>query len=867
MFIQHIHHMKKITIMILALAMVAPAIAQKKGKGNDKPAMPEMPKGDKKATIGEKTKSCKKIDGLFPLFQDTANGSMYLLVKKQQLGKQFIYFSYTENGVVAAGHFRGSFRDNKVFTIRRYFDKVEFVVQNTSFYFDPKSELSKSQNANISEAILVSQKVLAENTETGDMLLDGNQIFLSEVMHQVKPSPAPPPFGGSLLLGMLSREKTKYINLRNYEKNTDIVVEYVYDNPSPTASGGSEVTDERAVSIVLQHSLIEAPEQPMRPRFDDPRVGYFSEQANDMTTPEAVNYRDLIHRWRLEKKDKGVALSEPVKPITWWIENTTPKEFREVIKAAGTQWNLAFEKAGFKNAVVIKEQPDNADWDAGDIRYNVLRWTSSPQPPFGGYGPSFVDPRSGEILGADIMLEYIFVTNRIKQEKLFDAGAMFNQEATTPDKHFCNMDEYLHMTSLFGLSVLDAQGTDGVEKREYLKQSLFYLVLHEMGHTMGLMHNMKASQLWNTTQVNDKKLTQAVGLTASVMDYPAANVASDKSKQGDYFTTRPGPYDLWAIEFGYSEALDDAGKEQERLQKILSRSLDSTLIFGNDADDMRSPGSGIDPRVNIGDMSNDAITYSVERIKLVNQMLPKLKQKYSTNGQTYQELVQAYSISMGEWATATTVISRYVGGVYVERAVAGQQGAKQPYTPVDYKDQKRAIQALNTYLFSPNAFNATNGLFNTLQVQRRGFNFFGRNEDPKLHDRFGMMQEMVLMELLHPKTLQRITDTRLYGNKYSVYEMMSDLTAACFNEDLTTSVNTIRQGLQAEYVRRLIMAAGLDENNPMTASMYDPTAKAAAMAQLKKIRSMLAASLATATGETKAHREYIILLIDQAFSK
>lgn len=429
------------------------------------------------------------------------------------------------------------------------------------------------------------------------------------------------------------------------------------------------------------------------------------------------------------------------------------------------------------------------------------------------------------------------------------------------------MDEYLHMTSLFGLSVLDAQGISAVEKREYLKQSLYYLVMHEMGHTMGLMHNMKASQLWNTLQVNDKKLTQAIGLTGSVMDYPAANVALDKSKQGDYFTTRPGPYDLWAIEFGYSESLDESAKEEARMQKILDKSLDSTLIFGNDADDMRSPGNGIDPRVNIGDMSNDAITYSVDRIKLVNQMLPKLKEKYAQAGESYQELAQAYSISMGEWLGATTVISRYIGGVYVERAVVGQKGARQPYTPVDYKDQKRAMQALNTYLFSPNAFNAASGLFNYLQTQRRGYNFFGRNEDPKLHDRFSLMQENVLMELLNAKVLQRITDSRLYGNKYSAYEMMSDLTAACFNEDMAGSVNTIRQGLQAEYVRRLITVSGLGQNNAMAAMMYDPTAKAAAVAQLKKIRNMLAASLVTSTGETKAHRDYLILIIDQAFSK
>lgn len=854
--------MKRILVWPLAVLLVMPAFAQRK-KGDDKPAQAEAPK---KSGIAEKTRACKKYDGLFPMFQDTTNGNLYLIVKKEHLTKTFIYFSYTENGVVDAGHFRGSFRDNKVFTIRRFFDKVEFIVQNTAFYFDPNSELSKSAHANISPATLVSQKVVAENNETGEMLLDGNSIFLTEVLHQVKPSPAPPPFNSPPLLGMLSKEKTKVLSLRNYEKNTDIVVEYVYDNPQPTVGGGREVTDERAISIVLQHSLIEAPEVPMKSRADDPRVGFFGDQVNDMTTTNAINYKDVIHRWRLEKKDKGAAMSEPIKPITWWIENTTPKELRPIIKAAGEQWNIAFEKAGFKNAVVIKEQPDQADWDAGDIRYNVLRWTSSPQPPFGGYGPSFVDPRTGEILGADIMLEFIFVTNRIKQEKLFASKGMAYDEdyIPSPDKHFCDADEHLHMSTLFGLQTLEAQGLTDVEKREYLRQSLYYLVLHEMGHTMGLMHNMKASQLWNPVQAHDKKLTQSIGLIGSVMDYPAANIASDKSKQGDYFTTRPGPYDLWAIEYGYSEGLDDEQKEKERLHKILSRSSDSTLVFGNDADDMRSSSNGIDPRVNVNDFSNDAISYSVDRIRLVQQTLPRLKEKYVKDGSTYQELVQAYSISMGEWMNATTTISRYVGGVYVDRSVAGQKGATKPLTPVDLKDQKRAMAALNAYVFSPNAFAAPADLYQYLQVQRRGFNFFGTNEDPKLHDRFSMMQMNILAHLTNMKVLKRLTDSRLYGNKYSVFDMLNDLTEYCFRDDLASTVNTTRQLLQLEYTRRLIAIAGLQEGVSIP---FDHISKSAAVSQLKKIRSMMAAASATSTGETKAHRDHVILQIDKAFAR
>lgn len=838
---------KKLWLVIGCMALSQLTFAKKK-----KPA--ETPKpAQVKTSIADKVKSCKKQEGLFNLYQDTTTGAIYMLVKKEQLNQTYIYFSYTENGVVAAGHFRGSFRDNMVFTIKRYFDRVEFVEQNTGFYFDSLNAISKAANANISNATLVSQKVVAE--ENGNMLLDANAIFLGENMSQIKPSAFPGVMGQTSLLGMLNKEKSKYIKTRNYASNTDIVVEYVYDNPAPLAQGGREVTDARAVSITYQHSFIKAPETIMPTRKDDQRIGFFGQQRNDMTTTNAVAYKDIIHRWRLEKKEPMAIISDVVKPITWWIENTTPVEFRPIIKAAGEQWNIAFEAAGFKNAVVVLEQPDTATWDAGDINYNVLRWTSSPQPPFGGYGPSFVDPRSGEILGADIMLEYIFVTNRINQEKLFDApqpSSNHNQQNLS-HLQMCEATHHLHQTALFGAGVLEARGLSDLDKREYMKQSLYYLIMHEMGHTMGLMHNMKASQLWSPTQAHDKSLTQKYGLIASVMEYPAVNVANDKAKQGDYFTTRPGPYDMWAINYGYSQALDDVIAEDNRLNQILSKSTDSTLIFGNDADDMRSPGKGIDPRVNINDFSNDAIGFSIDRIKLINKMLPELPKRYNEAGKSNQELKQAFGISLSEMMNATQTISRYIGGVYVDR---NMEGNKPAFTPVALADQKRAMAALAQYLFNPKAFDAASTLYQNLQSQRRGFNFFGSPDDPKIHDRVLLIQGMAIDHLLASTTLKRITDSRLYGNKYSVVDMLTDLTHACFKDDLSGTVNTFRQNLQVQLVKEYCDMASL--NKPTS----DHVAKSAVIGQLRSIKQMIAAPVGNA--ETKAHREHLALLIDDA---
>lgn len=813
-------------------------------------------------SIEETVKPCKRFDGLFPVYQDTITGSTYLQITKDKIGKRFIHFCYTLDGVAEAGLTRGGFLDDKVFSIEKYYGRIEFISENTSFYFDSTNALHRAANANINRAPLVSAKIVAMDSTQSTFLISGDEIFLVEKLQQVKPTPPSGPWAERIFsLGSLSREKTKYLGIRNYPANTDVTVEYVFDEPMPRNGGGPAVTDPHAVSIKIQHSLIEVPRNNFKPRRDDPRIGYFTTQVQNMTTTDAVNYRDMIHRWNLEKKDPKAALSEPVTPITFWIENTTPQEFRETIRNAALTWNVAFEDAGFKNAIAVQVQPDTATWDAGDIRYNVLRWTSSPSPQYGGLGPSFVNPITGEILGADIMLEFVFMTNRLRQEQLFNAAAQDQAFPPPSDGQLsCSLGEFLHDRTLFGLTALKAQGLTDIEQREYLKESLYYLVLHEMGHTLGLNHNMKASQLYAPAVINDKALTMKTGLTGSVMDYPASNLALDHAKQGQYFTTTPGPYDHWAIQYGYSPALDNDSAENLRLEKILERSTEPALAFGNDADDMRSPGNGIDPRVMIGDMSSDAITYSVDRLALIDSTMGQIKTKYSTPGRSYQELVNAYAILTGEKATALGVVSRYIGGVYVDRGFVGQPGATVPFTPVPYADQKRAMAVLAKHLFGVDAFKPRADLFPYLQRQRRSFNNFGSNEDPKIHDRVLAIQRGVLDHLLHPTVLRRISDTKLYGNAYTLAEYMSDLTDAIYKDDAKTDVNIFRQGVQTEYVRRLVAIT-----TPPGEASYDYPSQTMALHELRQIKSMLAKAK-SADVLTQAHREAVLLDIERALA-
>jgi hypothetical protein len=609
--------------------------------------------------------------------------------------------------------------------------------------------------------------------------------------------------------------------------------------------------------VRVQHSFIAVPQNDYRPRYDDPRVGFFMTQVTDLTSTSPTPYRDMIHRWHLKKKNPGQAISEPVEPIVWWIENTTPKELRSVIKKAVESWNIAFEAAGFKNAIVVKEQPDDAEWDAGDIRYNVLRWTSSPQPPFGGYGPSFVNPRTGQILGADVMLEYVFLTNRITYGKVFDT-ALLETEATPNflqeafDHQQCIVGNYLQVNNLFGLLGNSALGKSIKENKQLVEESIYYLLLHEVGHTLGLNHNMKASQLNDLATLNERSVTEKIGLTGSVMDYPAINFANNKYKQGQYYTTRPGPYDIWAIQFAYSPELGNAKKRETHL----ARSTEHQLAFGNDADDMRSAGKALDPRINTGDLSSDAIGFALGQIELSKTVTNRLLTRVVEKNHSYQMVRNAYMITTGQHANSLRVISRYIGGVYVDRAFAGQPGATKPFIPVPGREQKRAMAALAKHAFAPEAFDVSNEIYQYLQAQRRGFNHANSPEDLRIHARVLAVQKSVLDHLLHPNVLQRMSDTELYGNEYPLAEMMDDLTAAIFDADKNSSVNSFRKGLQVEYVNRLLKIMGEEGK-----SNYDHIAKGLAYYHLKNIHKLATTANSPDTG-TAAHRAYLAGMIE-----
>ncbi len=833
------------------------------------PANPPAPAdaAPKKKNIADITKNCQEFKGLFQIFADRETGALYLFVKKDQIKREFIYFSHIVDGVVEAGRNRGQFSDSEVFTISKLFGKLEFVLQNTAYYFDPEHPLSRASHANISNAVVASEPIIASNDE--GFLVSAGSLFLREAFMQVKPSSSGAE--SKAVLGKLSELKTKFTRWGSYPRNTFFVVEYVYENPAPArsdedAKGIQDMADPRYVSIRVQHTLVAMPENDYQPRADDPRVGYFMTQLTDQISTEATPYRDFIHRWNLKKKEPEAALSEPVEPIVWWIENTTPLEFRETIKNAALLWNKSFEKIGYKNTLVVNVQPDDAKWNADDLDHNVLRWTSSPKAPFGGYGPSFANPRTGQILGADIMLEFSFVKNRVMAHRLWDelgmAGLSKNSNDNAFDQHACMAATFTQQGLLFGSNMLRLRKADQVDFDTMLKESMAQLILHELGHTLGLSHNFRASHLHTPAELCDRGLAERTGLSASVMDYMPLNLGPDKKHQGQYYMNAPGVYDDWAIEYGYSDALPDAAAESKRLATIAGRSNESQLGFANDADDMRSPGKGIDPRAQVFDMSSDPVTYGTERCEIVQQAIGKLMAERPKEGRSWQELLQSYISLTTEKSNALTAISRYIGGVYVERAFVGQvkENTPDPFKPVEAEKQKAAMAALSRFAFSPDAWQVPDDLLRHLQQQRRGFDFRDTGEDPKLHERALKFQRALLDHLLHANTQNRILDSALYGNGYPLHQMMRELTqSVMFGEAANAPVSTIRQNLQIDYVDRLI--------GNVKGRTHFAAARSVALYELQRIQKKMEAEEPDIIDSNRPHHAQIIFVIKQGLEE
>ena len=739
-------------------------------------------------------------EGFLKLYKNTEDDEYFLELKEDDLNKEFIYFAYSMNAPQAAGVSGGTLRNGYILEFRRFKDGLSLHKKNTYFSNETDNNIGKADLTNVLEAFLDKFEIVVE--EDGGIIISVNDLFVSETLSAVSPN-LPRQYREfiDLDLGRLDSSKTFINQVRNYPKNTAIEVTYGFANATPNQrSAVYAVADARFTSIVARHLFVEMPDGNFEPRIADQRVGYFSQRVTDMSTYDNYPQRDLINKWRLIKKDPSAELSEPVKPIVFWVDKATPEEIKPMIVKGIEAWNIAYERAGFKNAVVAKIQPDDAEWDAGDVQYNVVRWSSSPRPGFSGYGPSIGNPRTGELIAADIVQEFNAIKRGYNYRKLW---------GWTPDN-------------------------------DPLEQWMISLTMHEVGHTIGLRHNFSASYLYGPREVHDTNITGGATIS-SIMDYDPINIAPPGIVQGNYFPTEPGEYDRWAIEFAYTPNLSDGDRAE-----LLALSVLPAYTYGTDGDAMGTPGRNIDPRARRGDMSNDVVTYTADRFITLDNKIAELPEIYSDEGETKNDFTSSFYSLVGDKGRFMDIVAGQIGGVYVTKLVNGQD-EENAYEPVPYEKQKAAMNLITTKFFANGVWTFDPKILKNLQREKRATGYSSRgNEDPQLHDMVLGMQGRVLASLLHPNVMTRLVDSGQYGNTYMPAEVLQDIFDGIFVKG--EMPDTFKRNLQSAYVDGLINVFAEDSD-------YDDIAKASVFSSLTDIKKFTKGT--SRDPGVKAHYQYL----------
>jgi hypothetical protein len=576
-------------------------------------------------------------------------------------------------------------------------------------------------------------------------------------------------------------------------------------------------------------------------------------------------------------------MSRPTKPIVFWMEHTVPAKYRDAVRQGALLWNKAFERLGLQDVIVVNQQPDEADWDPADVRYNTIRWFAATDAGF-AIGPSRANPLTGELYDADISFsDGILRSVRGTMPELV-SPLSWEAPATVPvarpgwlrtQAWSCTLMSDMAREAAFGLELLTARGmdADGPEADAFVNQWLIEVTAHEVGHTLGLRHNFRASTIRSFATLHDRAVTAAEGLTGSVMDYIPVNLALRGETQGEYHQTTLGPYDYWAIEYAYKPiAAASPDAERSELQAIASRVADPLLSYGTDEDAgfganwMWSP----DPLATRGDLGSEPLDYFTHRVKLVRELWAGVEAKLQTPGEGYQILRRSFLRGLGQAGGALLDSARYIGGVYHYRDHVGDPGHRLPFVPVPADRQREALTLIRENLFAPEAFRISPQLLNKLTPDRfpdfSDFASFERRPDYPIHQQILSLQTAALTRLFHPTVMSRVLDNELRvetpGTALTLGTVFASIRDAIWAETTATrvSVNSFRRSLQREHLRRMIALVVRDAAAP-------EDARSLARHNLTLLRTRLRAAIPGATSvETRAHLNESVARIDEALS-
>jgi Met-zincin/Domain of unknown function (DUF5117) len=896
--------------------------------------------------FNEVTKGAEKVDGLFTLYR--TGDHLYGEIRQDQFNQTLLVPVTIARGLAQAGHPVGD--DEMVLIFKRVGDRVQLVRRNIHYKAPANPSLDKAVRQNFTDSVLMALPIIAVNQMKGGApLIDFSDIFMTDF--------------AQLGLGMLDRNRSSWSKVKGFANNMELEVEATFSGGGRRYFIGGEdgVADHRGITVVIHYSLMKTPDHGYHPRSADDRVGHFLSATKDfgINDPDS-NFVRQINRWRLEKATPHAKLSPPKKQIVWYVEDTVPIEYRPYVEEGIREWNKAFEKIGFKDAIAVRwEESGRDEFDPEDTNYCTFRWITSDN----GYAMSCLraNPLTGEMIDGDVVFDASFI-RYWKQQYALLVGSTTAQDGKQqmaplaigevispilaakmgygqPGKHvllganalertpnqmvpevvpadqnvlswqlsrnrangnrgFCQYQSGLQRD--FGLAAIaladttadtpkpaadkdkdakDKEAKDKAEKKktepknelpeEFIGQAIKEIVMHEVGHSLGLRHNFKASTMLTADQLNDTAITHVKGLVGSVMEYSPINIAPKGKKQGDYYTTTIGPYDYWAIEYAY-KTVD--GDEAAELKKIASRAPEHDLVYATDEDTVLND----DPYVNVWDLGADPCQFGKDRIALATDLLKDLDKRVVKDGESWARTRRAFSVLLEQWGDGATLASQYVGGQSVSRDHKADKGGHDPIVPVAGAKQRECLKFITDAILSDKAFQFSPALLRRLGTERWSHwgsegGMFGPGVNISVLERILGIQKIVLGQCLSSATLARLENQQLQADPGAdplrmeeVFRSLTDgiwsdldhLPAATNDKSAKFALSTIRRNLQREYLSRLSgMVIGASSGGGDTfsymvllrggASSVPADARALARLHLKEIASRITKVLET----------------------
>jgi Met-zincin/Domain of unknown function (DUF5117) len=840
------------------------------------------------------SKDATRIDGLIALWQK--DEKVWLELRPEDFKQPFFLSPKISHGIGEARINGGmmSGREQLV-EFRRVYNQVQLIARNHEFVADADTPEARAVERNFSDSLLASSAVASQpHPERKTVLVDAAPFFLGDMLG------LGPRLQQAYRQGYnLDQRNTVFTSVRGTPEQVVFNVRAHFATAAmaavpPNAPPGSplpttprSLPDPRSMFIGLYYSIAKLPDTPMRPRASDPRVGYFTTSVSNFAGDAAPSPRQrFVDRWRLEKKDPAAALSEPVKPITFWLDRTIPLRYRDAVTQGILEWNRAFEKIGFKGAIVAKVQPDDATFDTLDVGVASVRWITTASPSFDGYGPSVTDPRSGEILDADIVLDAnaaramrVLRTQVLNRGDALDYPALmqFGSEerlaALLAQRHDhgpgmqCEFGAHSAEQMGYALELLDSRGDLGPDPQvteQFAIERIKAVTVHEVGHALGLRHNFRSSRAYTLAQLADPVFTAANGITASVMDYPDLNLpppGQPMDRHGSVFRSAIGPYDFWAIEYAYKPI--DPADETAELRRIAARSTEPALAFGTDEDN----ALGIDPESLTFDLGDDPVAYAKHRFAIARELLERQETRQLRDDQNFTPLRRAVRFAVRDVAVSSGLLARQIGGVRTLRDYPGS--GRDPLQPVPAAAQREALDALARNVLATDSLRLSPGLQRRLapDFEERAEGS-GVSTDYSLVEAVLGMQRALLGQLMSDTVAARILDSETKfapGNAFRLSELYSRLTVEIWSEldpARRDDISGPRRELQREHVNRLATML----LRPTASSRADARSLLRAEAQVLGKRLDASPNLPGLIAEARAHLQDSAETVSQALA-